>query len=51
MLIFWFYFFYPKIVQKFASTKKYKNEFNDLQYVSYDVEASAEDRYCIILNF
>ena len=42
MLIFKFYFFYPKLVLKFASSKNNKNEINDLQYVSYDVEKSAE---------
>lgn len=26
----------------FAATKKQQNEINDLQYVSYDVEKSAE---------
>lgn len=31
--------------------KTEENEFNYLQYVSYDVEISAEDIYCIILNF
>ena len=42
MLNFEFYFFYPKIVLKFAPTKSNKNEINDLQYMLYDVEKSAE---------
>jgi hypothetical protein len=35
----------------FASTKKEKNEINDLQYVLYDVEKFRRDNYCMILIF
>ena len=50
MLKFDYLFFYPKIVQRFAKLKSRKNEINNVQYVSYDVENSAENFYCIIFN-
>ncbi len=36
---------------KFATSKSRKNEFYNLHYALYDVEHSAEGKYCIVLKY